>query len=730
MSRNSPLRDELPSGGAPSVTVARNTAYTPAMPLPAEALQAPGVSVIHPASSSARIADQIMGTLNAAGALGAEIEKRDYYANLEARRLANEKRAEEHAAARNAAEDRATLERAQAGQGVGDARVDFPQLAADIRSGKLKVEAGEDPKMAAARVIAAEHQGLNLPEAHTSAYEKTLMPELVGEFVRQQEQKQAEARGIASSKILAGVTGATDPAVLRTAAADLRSIDPQISEPESLMAVGKAAIDFAKASGSRDALAAAEGIVGGPGGLMRTQIEQARSELDARARQERVRSNADAQQALAKMINDGSPVEQVMSVASRMRKLGTLQEDDFGRLRAGFIQQENKLAADKEEKRIRTTAAAEDIAAMTTGMGWKIPDKTESVLVDGRKLELTRAQRVEVATNQILQSAAAANPGDPTRAVNSTIKTFSDNDHLPDQWNRMITSAAGQATVWNVTNDEKATLPTTVTAGLDLYQRLVAAQSPLVYKLPAETRKVFDGIIEAQRHGATDPAQAVMESRRQREMPANPVPQKLIETAASDFISGTRNPGELTDAIREGANYYRRMGVSDDEAATRATAEAKSRYTVINGWAVDTSAATLPDEVRQQLPTIGRVMADWWVYKNPEAAKARDVAASDIALTFSSTTGTWALLDARTGRLLPAQVPTTMEGMVHELQIIRTSNRWSELEKADAEKARISKQQQMDQALQLPAPMRALGHWLEGLGLNTSAPLPAGSMTK
>lgn len=97
---------------------------------------------------------------------------------------------------------------------------------------------------------------------------------------------------------------------------------------------------------------------------------------------------------------------------------------------------------------------------------------------------------------------------------------------------------------------------------------------------------------------------------------------------------------------------------------------------------------------------------------------------------WNGATGTWALLDARTGRLLPAQVPTTMEGMVHELQIIRTSNRWSELEKADAEKARISKQQQMDQALQLPAPMRALGHWLEGLGLNTSAPLPAGSMTK
>lgn len=561
--------------------------------------------------------------------------------------------------ARIAAEDAKAAE-FDKGRARLDAATFFQQKQTDIQADKLQPASYDDLQGSVDAMLAPQIDGQS--EAYQRQYRESVQPAFIGAFSDQRQRFRDRAVASATEHIAANVQDATTVDEVAKQQAEFLSLDPRRTPEDFYAKVVTPALRNAAAVGDAKAVDVfAESLT--KAGVDQGEVEIARQNLKAaQHRQEaetvdgfqreigRARLGGDSFDTLRKMARSyqdkGVPEDVIVQT---IEHLDAQERTAIGESRTGA------LKAELDQHKATFNASVD--AAVGAGLGFMVEDQTV-ILSNGDERKLQAEDAIRGSMDRQFANIAASTP-DPEQAFARQADLASRNGYQPPQWKRTLAAGAMAATETALAPEGKETpLPPAAVAGYGLYKRLKAQSPQLLESMVTDekTRDLYEvaTILQEDSTGPDDQT-AMLGARRILSGPGggplgDVTDTKLKDAAASItdrwFAGDAKNGGEIAADISRRARVFIRAGMSPDDAVSRVAKQIGDSRIIINGWAVPTGDAALPDSVRAKVPEFAADIIKAWAEKH---GSEEGLDEGDLTLRPSPTTGFWMLSDGRTG---------------------------------------------------------------------------------
>lgn len=560
--------------------------------------------------------------------------------------------------ARIAAEDAKATE-FDKGRARLDAATYFQQKQTDIQADKLQPLSYDDLEGSTDAMLAPQIEGQS--EAYQRQYRESVQPAFVGAFADQRQRFRDRAVASATEHIAANVQDATTVDDLATQESAFLLLDSRHTREGFLTKLVTPALRNAAAVGDEEAFNVFADVLA-KAKVDTAEIEIGRQNLKAaQHRQEAevvdgfqndvagARLNGqsfDAVRSLAKSYRGKVPDEVIQQSIEHLdaQERSAISESRTGALKAELAQHQADYNADVD-------------AAVGAGLGFMVEDRKVTLSnLDEKSLDAGDALRGSM--DRQFQRIAASTP-DPEQAFARQADLASRNGYQPPQWKRTLAAGAMAATETALAPEGKETpLPPAAVAGYGLYKRL-KAQSPQLLESMVTDEKARDlyevATVLQEDSTSPDDQTAMLGARRILSGPGGgplgDTKESELKSAAAGitdrwFAGDAKNGGEIAADISRRARVFIRAGMSPDDAVSRVAKQIGDSRIIINGWAVSTGDAALPDSVRAKLPEFSTDIIAKWAKAHGEEEGLEE---GDLTLRPSPTTGFWMLADGRTG---------------------------------------------------------------------------------
>lgn len=653
-----------------------------------ETLRAPGLAVLPAVSEGAMLADELGAALN--------IGARGVLATLQAR---------EQQRLRQEAIDEKNAEVFE-GQAVAESRPFLAGRFSEIEQRKIlpgltDEEIGEQ----ATDIIEAHLERSGTPAAYNAKFHQQARGPLIQALIASRDGLRTENQDAVLGTLSAGLdeTGLTPGRIQQIMAAG-RTQAPGRSDPDFY---GKTIVPAMKRAADRGDTARVQMLADALPDQFATEKQAAAAK--ATFEQEQARSRTDnevngevaAATDRAAYLNAGT-FDEAIDLIGQHEASGRITKDFADRQRANVKQAQtqavNRATALIVDAQIQTwkqrvSLDADDL--FQSGRSYRI-EEAEFTDAAGNSHSVSREDQLKSAFQQgVRRIAARGLPADQTQA--EIIRLATANDYAPPNWTRLLSEGHTAATEATLTGP----IPDTTASGLSLYRDLRAKSPTLLGKMVDKaTEDFYETALVAQEEsaiGAGTPdadRQALLVARRivsERGAISDATAKELADAAGKmgQFWGPLndvtyKNTGEVSGMIARMSRLYVRSGKSAEDAVKRAAEKLKPTLASVNGWAVRTNQAVIPEEVRPQFPSILEGFVKTWADKHAESDGYKP---DDLSVRYNPNSGTWFIVDAGSGLEVsahgdPDSIATTTIALLRRFDDAQRQQAATELEAA------------------------------------------------
>ena len=545
-----------------------------------------------------------------------------------------------------------------------------PQLLADIREGRVAPVEGEDAASFARRVI-GERAAFADDDAEAyrdEVYERMLEPVQNATLARTRVIRERTTEEMINLTV-SGATG-KDAESLRTAAAKVREINPDISEQAATELVATTSLQWAAVQGDTEAFEAAASV------LPENSVDAAKARVTLN---ERIRVNerekVDAfQNEIAGLYVDELPTSYIRERIGARRgqvpdeaienAIYTLDiREERGRREAleQALDQYNQTQASAVLESDTTTALTafyhNGLAGLDGDYEWVDPA--------GKTQRITREERIEAGINGAF-ARIDAEGRTPEDAFAQKMQVLGNNGATYKPWSRVM--EAGTAAIFQSVRTarkpgEEIALPANAADGYALWKQMNATnENVLQMHVSERTNDLYWLASLAERQGR-DPAQAlILAATAQASTPFGTLSDEMVVKNDDWFMEG-ENAQEIGALIAGTARLAVGAGLANPEQAIKdASRQIKASHRKVNGSWIDIRNRAIP-------PTFDldaeRVIEEWMISHGETSGVPR----SRLTLVPAQSGSGWWVWDKR------ANLPVDTDWFVSDADLARAGGR-------------------------------------------------------
>jgi len=627
-----------------------------------ESLSAPGV-VASPLTESrgSALAGQLMqaltGTASLVADIGNDARRQRIAEEMQQREIEQQQRQmiRDAATARREvqAADRLVAAEDRSAASVA-AQLYAEQFDQDIKTGRVDIHA--DPSETIRSRIEEATQGQS--EHYTAAFAKAFSVSGFKAINNGRDEMRANAYAETMKRSPSMLLATGDPAAAKTVVDDMHALNPSVPYTTVL---SQSVVPAAKAAATANRPEQVDMLLsllpdeqfGVDKAAIRTDLAQ--SQLKEKSAVETAGKN----KVLGMLADTNTSIQAARDELSKL----TLPGDDLLTLRNAIDGEETKRMRAIEDQRkaatkeyVTATATANATALWRTGQAWMIQP------VDAMGVTMTVDEQKAAAAKARAAQLQQQYPDNPQAVFRTYVSEAAQND-FEDPMLKAYLGGLGPMVSTALIDQNSTKVDDEITARVKQYREVALVSPVYAKKLAGDSAMMYEAIDDVL---ATQPAgdiagaaRAVADnSRKNIIVRIDPTDARKIQAKAEAWVrplwlvSSASNETEITTKMERLVRGYMRLGSSFDAALKRSKTRIDETHKIINGWAVEVTDSTLP----QDLTAVLYDRLDKYKAKYPEDA-AYVGNGDDWTMDFNARTGTFSIVNKNAIDRLPTMDP-------------------------------------------------------------------------